>query len=376
MHNPEGIRVTLYGTDFGGSGGIDRYTHALCNKLRSIGLPTEIAYASLPRGLQTATKVLGRYGSTLRRLYTFHPLSYPSESGTITHLSYHLLGTSLLLQNTGRVVVTIHDLFHYLHRHDPCMSRYGYTRLHAALDSVALRGCRRADAIITSSEDTKRHVVQQLELSPDRVHVVHLGVDLQQFRRNAVGPALLEKHGVSAGRYILHVGSQEPRKNLERLLRAFATLRLRVTDAKLLRVGKPYYVQETERLHRLIETLYIEDAVYFIDTVTDDELVGFYNLADLFVLPSLHEGFGLPVLEAFACGTPVVCSNAGALPEIAGDAAILVAPKDVGALAEAMEEVLTDAALRKKLSDYGQKRARQLTWDETAHKTAKVYWSL
>jgi glycosyltransferase involved in cell wall biosynthesis len=253
------------------------------------------------------------------------------------------------------------------------MVRYGYTRMHAVLDWLALRGCRRADALITISEDTKRSVVQQLGITPESVHVVHSGVNSNLFRRKAVDPVLLEKHGIGAGRHILHIGSEEPRKNLETLLRAFAQLRAYIPEAKLLRVGRPYYTQERGRLCQLAEALDLGDAVFFIDTVTDNELVGFYNLAELFVLPSLHEGFGLPVLEAFACGTPVVCSDVGALPEIAGDAAICVAPEDAGALSEAMASVLTDATLAKRLSDGGLERARQFTWQETARKTAKVY---
>jgi glycosyltransferase involved in cell wall biosynthesis len=174
-------------------------------------------------------------------------------------------------------------------------------------------------------------------------------------------------------RYVLYVGSENPRKNMPRLIAAFARLHETLPDVRLIKVGSVEHPSLAEQLRRQVQQLGLADAVLFTNPVSDQDLVAFYNLADLFVFPSLYEGFGLPPLEAMACGAPVVCSNAASLPEVVGDAAITVDPYDVDGLAAAMVRVLTDADLRRQLRERGLARARQFTWERTALETIAVY---
>jgi glycosyltransferase involved in cell wall biosynthesis len=144
-------------------------------------------------------------------------------------------------------------------------------------------------------------------------------------------------------------------------------------NVKLIKVGSPEYLGHLEQLKQLTYELSLEGSVLFLDHPPEEDLVALYNLAALFVFPSLYEGFGLPPLEAMACGTPVVCSHAASLPEVVGDAALMVDPYDVDGLAAAMERVLRDADLRQDLRERGLARASQFTWERTARQTVAVY---
>ncbi len=186
--------------------------------------------------------------------------------------------------------------------------------------------------------------------------------------------ALYDRYGLRQDlRYLLYVGSEEPRKNLPRLMLAFRDLHEQFPDLRLIKLGSVQYGPQAGELRRQVIELGLQDAVLFLDHVSDDDLAGFYNLAALFVFPSLLEGFGLPVLEAMACGTPVVTSNAASLPEVAGDAALLVDPLDVVQLTHAMQRVLTQPELAAGLRRKGLARAAMFTWERTARETIAVY---
>jgi glycosyltransferase involved in cell wall biosynthesis len=165
----------------------------------------------------------------------------------------------------------------------------------------------------------------------------------------------------------------QPRKNLSRVVEAFALLRERRPELphRLAIVGRIGW--GVEPLQQRVRELQLESVVPFAGYVADEDLPALYSAADLFVYPSLYEGFGIPPLEAMACGTPVVTSNVSSLPEVVGDAALSVNPLDVEAMASAMEKVLTDAALRQTLSERGLERARAFTWERMARLTIEVY---
>lgn len=181
---------------------------------------------------------------------------------------------------------------------------------------------------------------------------------------------ILRRHGINFP-YVLYVGSTEPRKNLVRLLDAFARLRLATCTWHLVIVGARDWT--ARRIVHAVERLQLRDAVHFTGLVQEDDLPGLYCGADLFVFPSLLEGFGLPVIEAMACGTPVVTSTSSSLPEVAGDAAVLVDPYDPAAIAHAMLRVLEDRALALELRARGMARARQFTWEQAARRITAVY---
>ncbi len=231
---------------------------------------------------------------------------------------------------------------------------------------------RRARRVIAISESTKRDVVDLLGVPADRVDVVYCGTDeffhplpaaaVDRFRRERALPE----------RFILFLGTLEPRKNVQALVRAYGRWHAAEPDIPKLVVGggKGWYY---DQIFTEVETLGLTGEVIFPGYIGQEELPLWYNAADLFVYPSRFEGFGLPVLEAMACGTPVVTSNVSSLPEVAGDAALLVPPDDEAQLIEAMRRALSDKALRQEMRAKGQAHAATFTWERTARQTAAIY---
>jgi len=265
----------------------------------------------------------------------------------------------------ARTVVTVHDVFAW--------SCPGTSTL---LDTLIYRYwlprvLPRVDAVITVSQVSKLDIARYLRIPQSKIHVIYEGVDsrYRPLPEEQVSQ-VTARYRLPKG-YIFFVGSVEKRKNLHRLLQAYARL-LEVGESRplvIVGVTSRRYPEIDEALRQLR----LESHVFFTGYVPDADLPALYSGADLFVFPSLYEGFGLPPLEAMACGTPVVCSNAASLPEVVGDAGLLVDPYDVEGLAEAMHRVLTDADLREELRRRGLARARQFTWERTARETVAVY---
>jgi glycosyltransferase involved in cell wall biosynthesis len=194
-----------------------------------------------------------------------------------------------------------------------------------------------------------------------------------------VPPAIRERYALPEGpRYLIYVGSEDPRKNLPALVRTLAEVRRNLPDVELIKVGRPHFAHERCRLVELADQLGVHTAIHFLDDVPEDDLPALYNLAGVCVIPSLYEGFGLPVLEAMACGTPVVCADATSLPEVVGDAGLLVdcTGDSVADLVTAVQAVLTDPALRQELAAKGRVQAARFRWTETASEVARLYGDL
>ncbi|RME35317.1 MAG: glycosyltransferase family 1 protein [Thermoflexia bacterium] len=279
------------------------------------------------------------------------------------HATEHLLPRL----SSVRTVFTLHDLIFlfYPETHKP-LNRWFLTLMMP-------RFLRAADAVIAVSECTKRDAVRAYGIPEEKITVIYEGVS-PRFRPASPEAiqAVRAKYRLPE-RFILYVGTIEPRKNLTALLEAYAALQSRNTQhaARLVIVGKKGWLYGG--FFRRLRELGLEERVHFTGYVPDGDLPAIYSAADLFVFPSLYEGFGLPVLEAMACGVPVVCSNTSSLPEVAGDAALLADPTDIRALVAAMERALTDEALRASLRARGLERARQFTWEEAAKRTVEVY---
>lgn len=255
------------------------------------------------------------------------------------------------------VVLTVHDLFFIGYRGRP---RPFYD---AAATAAARLYARRARAIIADSEYSKRAVVARLRVHPAKVVVIPVAL-APGFGPASLGAAPRQRYGI-AGPYILYVGNFKPHKNLPGLLRAYARLPepLRAAHRLVLAGGD----REGEAgLERLTRDLGVADRVGFPGPIDEADLPGLYGEAALFVLPSLEEGFGLPAVEAMACGTPVLASNRAALPEVLGDGALLVDPTNEAAATDAMARVLSDGALRDALRRRGLARARAFAPDRTA----------
>ena len=267
----------------------------------------------------------------------------------------------------ARATVTIHDVFPW--------SCPGTSSL---LDTLIYRYWlpqvlpRRADTIITASTQSRRDIRRYLGISSHKVKVIPYGVAARfhPLPTDQVEAHLTARFG-SIAPYILYVGALTMRKNVERALQAFAIIEDRFPSVRFVLAGPRTWKQTP--VEDLVQVLGIGEKVLLTGPLTDIDLPALYSGADLFVFPSLCEGFGLPPLEAMACGTPVVCSDATSLPEVVGDAALTVDPYNVEALAEAMCRVLGERDLASVLRARGLERAQQFTWRRTARETLDAY---
>jgi glycosyltransferase involved in cell wall biosynthesis len=268
-----------------------------------------------------------------------------------------------------RLVITVHDMAFKLF---PETAPHGTRRWLERLDEVVPRATR----IIAVSEATKRDLLELSKVQPERVVVIPHGIDVDRFRPasgNAIERAR-RRFGVD-GPYLLYLGGIEPRKNLPRLLAAFAEVDADVRPTLVLAGGgvawNPEGMDATkEALAKLPEQ--VRRSVVMTGYVSEEDKVALLSGAAALVYPSLYEGFGLPVLEAMACRTPVLTSDVGALPEVAGEAALLVPPTDVEAIAAGMDRLLRDAPLRDRLVQAGAARVGAFRWEDAARRTAEV----
>lgn len=234
--------------------------------------------------------------------------------------------------------------------------------------------CKKANHIIANSEMTKRDFVNILGVEQDKIDTIHFGFD-SRFKQVS-DPDFLERireRYCLPEKFILFVGRIYPGKNFGNLLKAYSKLHTRVSH-KIVIVGHPRWGYQDE--FDQIEALGLQEKIHFTGWVPQEDLVAFYNLADLFVHPSFYEGFGLPLIEAMACGCPVVSSNGGAVPEIVDDAALLIDPNSPHEMSEAILRVLTESDLRQMLISKGLCRAKGFSWETCARKTLAVIESV
>lgn len=276
---------------------------------------------------------------------------------------YHETGAFPFLKNSDLpTVMTIYDLslvkFQHCHPIDRVRNfeRHFYNRTHLV------------EHFITISEFVRQEIIETLHISHEKVTAIPLGVDniFQKMPESKVSHYLKKRELPS--RYILTVGTHEPRKNIASLVRALASTR---EDHVLVSIGWPGWLN-TE-FDQEIRRLKMEDRVICLGHVPDEELVLLYSGASLMVYPSLYEGFGLPILEAMACGCPVICSNTSSMPEVAGDAAILVSPEDEFALTEAIDNAMENKELSQQLIESGYSRAKKYSWNKTAQDTNTIF---
>jgi glycosyltransferase involved in cell wall biosynthesis len=263
-------------------------------------------------------------------------------------------------------VITIHDLsfLRFPEQFRPLNRLY--------LSTMTRHSCRRARRVIAVSQATADETVRLLGVPAERIDVVPNGVHhahLHTLPARQV-QAFRQAKGLPE-RFVLFLGTLEPRKNLTTLVQAFARTQAARQGVKLVIAGgKGWYYQE---IFASVERFGLEDAVLFPGFVPDAELPLWYNTATVFVYPSLYEGFGLPLLEAMACGTPVIGADASCIPEVVGDAGLLIPPHDAAALADALECLLADADLRADLSQRGRALAAAYTWEAAANATVDSY---
>jgi glycosyltransferase involved in cell wall biosynthesis len=268
-------------------------------------------------------------------------------------------------------VVTIHDVIQFV------LPEYAWRKISRFYFSLVSRAARRASAIIAVSECSKRDIVKLLGLPAERIHVIGNAVDegFHPVRDAWLLANVRERYGIGP-RFILYFGGFDLRKNVPRLIEAYARLPHSVRDEYQLvlagryqRLGHPLFPDP--RL--TVQQFGLNGRVIFTGQIREQDKAPLYSAATLFTFPSLYEGFGIPVLEAMACGTPVLTSDISALPEVAADAGVLVNPYDVAAICEGMATLLEDQKRREDLSRRGLERARRFTWRQVAEQTLRVY---
>jgi glycosyltransferase involved in cell wall biosynthesis len=286
------------------------------------------------------------------------------ERPDVYHAPHYVLPVAV----PSRSVVTIHDCIHLMFpQYLPNRLAYAYAR------GSMWAAARRSHRILTVSEASKRDILRFFAVPPEKVVVVHNAID-ERFSREPrpEDVARVRERFQLQQRFVLYAGNIKPHKNLERLIEAFHALRRSdLDDLKLLIIGDQ--ISKYPSLRRAVHRHKLHKHVRFLGYLPDDTLAILYRLAAVFVFPSLYEGFGLPALEAMASGTPVVTSNVSSLPEVTGDAAVLVDPYDVGAIEAGMRRVLTDPRLAEEMRRKGLLRAREFSWERSVAKTWQVY---
>jgi glycosyltransferase involved in cell wall biosynthesis len=278
---------------------------------------------------------------------------------------YHATEHLLMPLHHVPTVLTVHDLiFRLFPQHH---KRLNYWYLNAAMPLF----CRRASAILAVSQATKNDLVRLYGLNPEKISVVYEAAAPHFVPASPDHVAQVRSRYQLPDEYMLYVGTIEPRKNLVRLLEASHQLRQAGEDMRLVVVGSKGWLYEG--FFQRLEELGLADAVALPGYVPDADLPAIYSGARLVIMPSLYEGFGLPVLEAMACGAPVVSSNASSLPEVGGDAVRYFDPTDVAGMADQILTLWRDPALRQALSQRGLARASQFSWERAAQETLTIY---
>lgn len=284
----------------------------------------------------------------------------------------HSLNSELPLYGNVKTVVTIHDLKyikypHFFNDFSIIKSRY--------LKYTMKKGAEKANKIIAISQSTKKDIINLLGIEREKTKVIYEASNLElyfQKNYNISNDKILKKYSIKKP-YFLYVGEKRPHKNLEGLIKAFAIFKEKYDkwNTHLIIVGKRY--SSYNKYMTKVESLGVAKNLIFTGFIFDEYLKALYSEAEILLLVSFYEGFGIPILEAMECGTPVITSNVSSMPEVAGDAAILINPYNIQEIVEKMNNIMNSSILKKQLIESGFKRVKQFSWITTARQTLKVY---
>lgn len=353
----------------GAKTGIGYYTYHLIEALSGVGQDSEFyLYSScsfsLPKRGEYVRKnsIRGLPGNLW--LQTVLPFLLHKDKITIFHAPLYIVPFACTIPK----VVTVHDLTFYIYPELACRQN------RAILQWLLPASIKAADAVIADSKNTKQDIINYLGTRPEKIKVIPLAASeiFQKIHNREELDRVKLKYSLPE-EYMLFVGTIEPRKNLERLLKAYKQVIDRRTDLphQLVMVGRLGWLYKD--ILRIYHDLGMGNRVKLLGYVDEEDMSAIYNGAALFVYPSLYEGFGLPVLEAMACGIPVITSNISSLPEVAGNCCHLVNPLDVEELAYAIERILESPTLQGQMAKAGLARSREFSWRRTAEETFKLY---
>jgi len=360
------------------SGGIGRYGVNLINHLAKILLDETqdeifvFFHRSFDRSLLDEREHLNfiekytRIKSNVLRKAIFLPFSVRGLKMDVFHGVDHIGLPFLYKSKTCRYVVTIHDLITRIYpRSFPIKQRLVQNTL---LPHIL----RKADKVIVDSRATENDVRKFYPNQAEKIRVIYAGVESQFYPRSQDEvEKVLDKYSIGF-KYFLFLGTLEPRKNIVRLIEAFIKLKQEGSiEHRLVITGRKGWLYK-EILEKIQKSPFSQDII-FTDFVNDEDLPFLYSGAEIFIYPSLYEGFGLPVLEAMACGTPVIASNLSSLPEVAGEAGILIDPLEVEEIVQAMDKLSRDRELREELQKKGLERAKLFSWERVAKDTLELY---
>jgi glycosyltransferase involved in cell wall biosynthesis len=341
-------------------GGAARYAERMQLELQRHGDIELVALAHPGRARRGAA---GRVLRGLSRELIYMPVRLPRRARSLGIDILHCATPVAPLRASVPVAVTVHDVMTW--QHPEWFSRANVVHQRLVLGPAL----RRAELVLTSSEYSRDRMVELLGLDRERIAVTPLGVD-ERFSPGAVAHDLLDRLGIGLP-YVLTVGTLQPRKNIEGAIRAFERLAEAGLEHRLVVVGARGW--RDRQLLEMVATSPVSERIVLAGRVSDEEMIGLYRGADLFVFPSLYEGFGIPPLEAMACGTAVVSSDRTSLPEVVGDAGVLVDPSDPAALAGAIGEVLGSDSRRRDLERRGLARVVRFTWRRCVDLTIRAY---
>lgn len=356
------------------SGGIGVYTHHLVKNLNKMDSENNyhlIHYSKSDLEIYNQNseiiipknRFIRKWGSYMFWRYFTLPQGLKKYKLDVVHDPYEL--GPFTFNQPFKKVITVHDLTPLIF---PNLFKRGDVMLHRLLLKKTIS---KADKVITVSYNSQKDIMEYLDVPEEDIEVIYNGRN-ENFRplNSRKIEEVREKYRLPS-RFILSVGGLHPIKNIPRLLEAYYLARKDGLEHKLVMVGGA--VDRAEEIFQIITILGLEGHVFFTGIVPDDDLVGIYNAADLFLYPCIYAGFGLPPLEAMACGTPVITSCSSSLPEIVGDAAKLIDPYDPEKLAGAINMMLSDDETMKMFIKKGLKRSKMFNWRNTAYKTLKIY---
>ena len=353
---------------------MDVYADNLVAQLKQVRPDWEIVEVS-PQPWSDESGDIWHSGNPLRKFYE----RFYNHPRTVNHLEadlFHIIDhtdahLAYGLKKSGKpVVVTCHDLVQYIYP-EILKNEAKFPAFSMAVWQYCVKGINAADRTIAISTNTAKDIDRWLNTEPEKVEVVPNGVGSEcRILPDEIVAAWRQQYVKSDAEIcLLHVGTNHHRKNVEtvfKVLKAIVELNIPV---RLWKVGEDFYPEQKQYL----QDNNLTEHITFVNTPDREAIIKFYNAADILIAPSLYEGFGLTVLEAMACGTPTITANVSSIPEVAGNAAVLVEPTDVDAITQAVLRIDGDAIFRQDLIDKGLARVREFTWRKTAEKTANLY---
>lgn len=344
---------------YNGAGGLTRYENSLIESIiKNCKIKPEVCDISEIKKPVRLSRLFNLF---------FPPKKINRKKG-ITHVLTQQIAFSFIFLRMQNVVITVHDLAFIIPKYFkplPMLDKIRYW--------MVIKGLKRAERIIVDAEYTKKEILRYVKIQPSKIDVVPLGIDHNLFKIKKLGKNRMKYRDYEGSKIILYVGSEIPRMNFMTLVKAFYELKKAMPSVKLLKVGKSKCAKERIRIDLIIRELGLEKDIKFIEEVSEEDLAGYYNSADLFVYPIEYTGFGMPPLEAMACGCPVVCSNGSCLPEVVGDAALLFDPENIRQLKDCMYKALNDNRFRKMLIKKGLRWSSLFSWEKCAKQTVQIY---